>query len=917
MNSFGTRLIVSLTACAALIVGAGMLLDYQLSRQEILQRVVKESADESRAVIDDLENWLSGIEGATRFLGEILKRQDYSRDDLRDMLHDVVANNHEIFGAAIALSPDPEQGRPAFAPYYYRNNGAISYADLSSSEADYLQQPWYREPATTGEAGWSEPYYDRGGGETDMTTFSVPVFRPEPGGGRSLYAVVTADVRLTDLQHVLAQLHAGDNSYSLLFSRAGVLMSSRSQRNVMQHYSEVRGKGMDNPSWPGLFQRALDGESASANIPCPEGDGICTLRMGRLQATGWPIALVYDQGEVLAPLHAYEVKTALISGITLLLMALAVYLITSRQTRPLRELTRAAEHIGRGEMDYPLPRARGNDEIARLLNAFTGMNRDLKSYIRDLANATASRSRLEGELAVAREIQMSMLPGGGEARLDEGCASLWAQVIPARTVGGDLYTWQRSDDKLWFGIGDVSDKGVPAALFMARASALLQQLIGALHEPEQVLAELNRLLARDNPSCMFLTLFLGVIDIRSGQLRFASAGHPAPSLLRGEAVRELEQASGPALGLAEDLEFSANALQLAAGDCLALYTDGVEEAFDADGNMFGVERLNALLRGGGDSVGTTGARILQALDEHAGQTPQHDDITLMLLRFWPDASDSFAPGPGITSRVLAWIDRACECWAIHPETAADLKLVAEEMVTNIDKYAGLPAGEQIGLQLVCAGDRISFEARDRGRPFNPLLDAVRAPLNAPIGDAAIGGLGVHLIASLSQRQQYRREHGQNILRVELQLAAAGCTAPAGADNTEFTGANRKIAMSLTTTVQLDKENSVARVLLDGALNTDTAPDFEKRLQAVVDEGHQLTVLDMRDLDYISSAGLRVIFKAAKQVHSGGRTLAAANRKPHIEKVFEILKALPDMTVFANEEELDDYLAHMQAKIRDQ
>jgi len=124
-------------------------------------------------------------------------------------------------------------------------------------------------------------------------------------------------------------------------------------------------------------------------------------------------------------------------------------------------------------------------------------------------------------------------------------------------------------------------------------------------------------------------------------------------------------------------------------------------------------------------------------------------------------------------------------------------------------------------------------------------------------------------------------------------------------------------MSLTTTVQLDKENSVARVLLDGALNTDTAPDFEKRLQAVVDEGHQLTVLDMRDLDYLSSAGLRVIFKAAKQVHSGGRTLAAANRKPHIEKVFEILKALPDMTVFANEEELDDYLAHMQAKIRDQ
>ncbi|AQA17443.1 STAS domain protein [Halioglobus japonicus] len=124
-------------------------------------------------------------------------------------------------------------------------------------------------------------------------------------------------------------------------------------------------------------------------------------------------------------------------------------------------------------------------------------------------------------------------------------------------------------------------------------------------------------------------------------------------------------------------------------------------------------------------------------------------------------------------------------------------------------------------------------------------------------------------------------------------------------------------MDLTTTVSIDEENSVARVSLDGALNTDTAPAFELRLQEVVDAGYQLTVLDMKELDYISSAGLRVIFKAAKQTRSDGRNLAAANRKPHIDKVFEILKALPDMAVFANEQELDDYLDAMQSKSRDE
>ena len=122
-------------------------------------------------------------------------------------------------------------------------------------------------------------------------------------------------------------------------------------------------------------------------------------------------------------------------------------------------------------------------------------------------------------------------------------------------------------------------------------------------------------------------------------------------------------------------------------------------------------------------------------------------------------------------------------------------------------------------------------------------------------------------------------------------------------------------MNLTTKVSINEDNTVARVALAGALNTDTAPGFEQQLQAVVDKNYGLTVLDMKDLDYISSAGLRVIFKAAKQTKAAGNRLAAANRKPHIDKVFEILKALPDMAVFANDQELDDYLEAMQNKVK--
>lgn len=122
-------------------------------------------------------------------------------------------------------------------------------------------------------------------------------------------------------------------------------------------------------------------------------------------------------------------------------------------------------------------------------------------------------------------------------------------------------------------------------------------------------------------------------------------------------------------------------------------------------------------------------------------------------------------------------------------------------------------------------------------------------------------------------------------------------------------------MELSTNVDVDEQRSVARVALAGALNTDTAPGFESRLKEVIDRGFSLTVLDMKDLDYISSAGLRVIFKAAKEVKAAGNRLAAANRKPHIEKVFEILKALPDMAVFADDKEMDDYLESMQEQVK--
>ena len=773
-HSITSRLIVLLALAGVLIIGSGMLLDYRLSRAELLSRLEDQSALRIGAVISDLENWFRGIESTTRLLARILEQREYSEEGLRQMLRDVVANNDEIFGAAIALNPEVAAQSRGFAPSYFKRDGSVQYADLASSKADYLNSAWFTRPAQAGAPAWSEPYFDRGGGEVNMVTYSVPVLRENAAGGRYLYAVVTADVSLASIQEALERLHMWESSYGLLASRSGVMLSTRSQANAMRHYSDLAYGNIDTDGWHSMFSRALAGETVSGEFPCPGSESRCTIRLAQLQSTGWPIGIVLDQDEVLAPLHAFEIKTGLISAATLLSMLLALYLVISRLTRPLQQLSEATEHMSRGDLDVPLPAARGKDEVARLVQSFQTMNRDLKTYIHDLQQATASRSRIEGELAAARDIQMSMLPGGGETSLSERGVTLWARVRPARTVGGDLYTWFRDGDLLFLAVGDVSDKGVPAALFMARAISLIQQQAGAGTAPHEAMARLNDDLERDNANCMFVTLFLGVLDIPSGYLRFASAGHTAPALLRDAEVSALHQDTGPVLGLAPGQNYPDNSLQLLPGDRLAVFTDGIDEAFNPRDEMLGIARFHRALQAeAGAPVAVAGPRLFDTVDSFSGTRAQSDDITLLILAFEPERGAGerrhFSLGEGLTARVHAWLEPLAQRLSLAPDCAGEVLLIAEELVTNVQKYAGLPEDGEVAIALQRHDDLLSLEVRDQGKPFNPLDEAQRAELGTSTVSAEIGGLGVHLVTQFSDHQSYYRDGEMNVLRIEKHL----------------------------------------------------------------------------------------------------------------------------------------------------
>ncbi len=267
------------------------------------------------------------------------------------------------------------------------------------------------------------------------------------------------------------------------------------------------------------------------------------------------------------------------------------------------------------------------------------MRDSLKTYIRDLKETTAAKQKLQSELEIAHNIQMDMLPKGGLGG-DGERFELAATLVPARQVGGDLYYYYLMDDgRVAFLVGDVSGKGVPAALFMARTKTLFETIARSACSVGEALSLVNKSLVAENEAGMFVTVFAGVFDPNTGKLLCAAGGHDAPALIPGDgsAPRFLEIDGGPIIGLLPVAECPTNELTLAPDDAIVISTDGVFEARNIEDEFFSEERLLEVVLGKkGRPATEVTDEMLAAVKQFAGDAEQSDDITIMTLRYKPN-----------------------------------------------------------------------------------------------------------------------------------------------------------------------------------------------------------------------------------------------------------------------------------------
>jgi len=391
------------------------------------------------------------------------------------------------------------------------------------------------------------------------------------------------------------------------------------------------------------------------------------------------------------------------------------------------------------------------------------LEQEVQARTQELLQATLARELLENDLKLALKLQTSMLPPSRQANQQNLPYRLSACLRPARTIGGDLYDYIRLEgQRLLVAVGDVSDKGVAAALFMVRVLTLLRWMAPSAQDPARLLGDLNAALCQDNDACMFVTLGLAVVDLQTGQVQYASGGHEPPVLLSPDRCPQLlELSGGPALGLFE-AQFGLHHFSLSPGQALMLLSDGVAEANNHHQEEFGFDRLLALQP---ERAPTDPAvvleRTLEGIDRFTAGADPSDDLTVLILQYAP-ALDGLHIGWELANNLAALqefsqsLRQRLAPWEWAGSLVDDLDLILEELLVNIIKY-GYDQDQEDQIELEFRADQegnFRLIIRDRGRPFNP-LEAEERP------EDKVGGWGIPLIRNLTDRVDYHLDQGVN------------------------------------------------------------------------------------------------------------------------------------------------------------
>ena len=571
-------------------------------------------------------------------------------DQMQIIVERMVKQNPRIRSCGISFVDNyyPQKGHQ-FCPYAWRTDSIeIKTTQLGEFSEDYLKSDWFVKAIAKDSAYWSDPFIDGHDAKTPLVAFLQPIHDKQG----KVVAILGADLSLDFMTEFLQKQ---DSIFESLMWMGGT--GEKDRMNVSRSYILSRdGTYITHPdSWrilKGNFFKLIKDDSTEGGAK----EAIKKMKEGKIskdetyeklrinarssylfyapvKGTDWILAvsvpfLTIDLlGMVLGIMMLFVV------GFILQVTFLVCRYVIKHAAKPLQQLADTADKVAQGQFDTPLPTIKHNDEIHLLRDSFENMQHSLAAYVEELKTTTAAKASMENELEIAHGIQMSMLPKTFPAYPNRKDVDIYGQVTPAKAVGGDLYDFFIRDEKLFFCIGDVSGKGVPASLVMAVSCSLFRNIAAHTANPNDIVTALNEALSNNNESGMFVTLFVGALDLQTGHLNYSNAGHDMPLLLTDEEVMILPCDPNIPAGVENDWKFTCQEVDMKAGNTLFLYTDGLNEAEDTDHNQFTLERVVETATSADRCPEQLILTMKNAVGQFVGEADQSDDMTLFAIQY--------------------------------------------------------------------------------------------------------------------------------------------------------------------------------------------------------------------------------------------------------------------------------------------
>ena len=708
----GTGLMVIIVA--VIMVEAIGLVQYYFSQKTIREEASKRAQAELELAQSKIMDVVNQTETAVHNSIWVARWCLGTLDSLDRIPRRIVEDNPIVAGSTMALVPGFDRKNPLRAPYALRTPSGIEMRTLATPEYDYPSQEWFTKPIEIGDGYWSEPYIDTGGGDIAMTTYSTPI-KDEDG---NICAVLTADISLDWLTELVGEIDIYPNAIGVVLSRAGRIMVSPTETLSMRSsVQEISARWTeDKEVFDSIAHSMLRGDSGVMRIH--QKGKANQVYFAPMSRTGWSMSIVIPEGDIYSGIRKVGAIIMLLQllGIVLLIIIIRSSIVNQMKFKKLSD----------------------------------------------------SREKMESELKIGRGIQMSMIPKIFPPFPERKDIDMAGSIVPAKEVGGDLYDFYIKDERLYFCIGDVSGKGVPASLVMAVTRSLFRTVSAHEKSPQRIVTLMNESMSDMNESNMFVTLFCGVLDLVTGHLRYCNAGHNPPMLLT-DRIQNLDVVPNIPLGVMPEMSFREQEIDLNYDDALFLYTDGLTEAENAAHELFGEERALQVLHTRRPSDEQLSA-VQDAVATFVDGAPQSDDLTMLFIHYLAQPATDTSEQHLILHnniqqipQLAEFIETIAEEMKLDQGLAMGLNLALEEAVSNVILYA-YPEGSDglVDIEAIIRKDSLSFIITDSGKPFDPTV-VPDADTSLAVEDRPIGGLGIYLVRNLMDEVSYERNEGKNIL----------------------------------------------------------------------------------------------------------------------------------------------------------